>query len=42
MYRKKDKNAYTSMMKLRDGNDADIASELTVIKVWKNAFLHYV
>eukprot|EP00102_Acyrthosiphon_pisum_P026970 XP_016664180.1 PREDICTED: facilitated trehalose transporter Tret1-like isoform X2 [Acyrthosiphon pisum] len=32
MYKNKDKNANTSMMKLRDGNDADIAGELTVIK----------
>lgn len=39
MYKNKDKNANTSMLKLRDGNDADIAGELTVIKVWKNAFL---
>jgi len=39
MYKNKDKKANISMMKLRDGNDADIAGELTVIKVWKNAFL---
>ncbi|XP_060856540.1 facilitated trehalose transporter Tret1-like [Metopolophium dirhodum] len=32
MYKKKDKNANTSMKKLREENDADIASELTVIK----------
>jgi len=35
----KDKNAHASMTKLRDGNDADIASELNEIKVWKYVFL---
>jgi len=41
MYKNKDTNANESMMKLRDGNDADIAGELAEIKVWKNAFLSY-
>lgn len=33
MYKNKNENANISMTKLRDGNDADIAAELTVIKV---------
>lgn len=39
LYMNKDENAHASMSKLRDGNDADIASELNEIKVWKYVFL---
>jgi len=39
LYMNKDENAYTSIAKLRDGNDVDIERELNEIKVRRNMFL---